>query len=406
MQDIVAIKAMLDYDQFLKYADIFFSLKNMETEQKRMLKTLRSYYDTYKTDKITVDELETYFNSENPSIQNAAMIKKMFEDLRTVHIENDDLIANIMDQIVEKYYCAEISVIGMAMSEDQAPHGIDQIEHLVRKYRSQAEGMEDIESDVCLTEFKTLLAEDKEGGFDWPVATINANLGRVKPGQLGHIFARPNVGKSSMAINLGVKTVVELVKAREEGVVLFLNNEEDIGRMRLRALSCMTRKTYQQISDEYKVCTNLWDKYGGDRIKFIGNMVHIAEIEKHIRNFKPVLTFIDQGPKVRIYDKDLSEVQRLQTLYNQYRELAKIYNTALITLGQADSAAENREYLTLNNLDSSKVGIPGELDWALGIGINDKHPGRRFFNVAKNKGRMGRGVMVFDDTISRYTDVK
>ena len=406
MQDIVAIKAMLDYDQFLKYADIFFSLKNMETEQKRMLKTLRSYYDTYKTDKITVDELETYFNSENPSIQNAAMVKKMFEDLRTVHIENDDLIANIMDQIVEKYYCAEISVIGMAMSEDQAPHGIDQIEHLVRKYRQQAEGMEDIESDVCLTDFETLLNEDKEGGYDWPCASINANLGRVKRGQLGHIFARPNVGKSSMAINLGVKTVVELVKAEEDGIILFLNNEEDIGRMRLRALSCMTQKTYTQISDDYNKCVKTWTDYGGDRIKFIGNMVHIAEIEKHIRNFKPVLTFIDQGPKVRIYDKDLSEVQRLQTLYNQYRELAKIYNTALITLGQADSAAENKEVLTLNNLDSSKVGIPGELDWALGIGSNTKHPGRRFFNVAKNKGRMGQGVMEFDDTICRYTDVK
>ena len=406
MQDIVAIKAMLDYDQFLKYADIFFSLKNMETEQKRMLKTLRSYYDKYKTDKITVDELETYFNSENPSIQNAAMVKKMFEDLRTVHIENEDLIANIMDQIVEKYYCAEISVIGMAMSEDQAPHGIDQIERLVRKYRSQAEGMEDIESDVCLTDFKTLLEEDKKGGFDWPVAIINANLGRVKPGQLGHIFARPNVGKSSMAINLGVKTVVDLVTNEKDGIVLFLNNEEDIGRMRLRALSCMTQKTYDQIDADYDACVALWDKYGGDRIKFIGNMVHISEVEKHIRNFQPVMTFIDQGPKVRIYDKDLSEVQRLQHLYNEYKEMAKMYKTALITLGQADSAAENKEVLTLNNLDSSKVGIPGELDWALGIGSNDKHPGRRFFNVAKNKGRMGKGVMEFDDTICRYTDIK
>ena len=405
MQDIVAIKAMLDYDQFLKYADIFFSLKNLEIEQKRMLKTLRSYYDKYKTDTITVDELEAYFNSENPSIQNAAMIQKMFEDLRTVEIENDDLIANIMDQIVEKYYCAEISVIGMAMSEDRAPHGIDQIEHLVRKYRSQAEGMDDIEADVCLTDFKTLLEEDKKGGFDWPCATINANLGRVKPGQLGHIFARPNVGKSSMAINLGVKTAVGLTRAGKEGNILFLNNEEDIGRMRLRALSCMTQKTYDQIDANYDACVDTWDKYGGDRIKFIGNMVHIAEIEKHIRNFQPVLTIIDQGPKVRIYDKDLSEVQRLQTLYNLYRELAKVYNTALITLGQADSAAENKEILTLSNLDGSKVGIPGELDFCLGIGANDKHPGRRFFNVAKNKGRMGHGVMEFNEEICRYTDV-
>ncbi len=217
MQDIVAIKAMLDYDQFLKYADVFFSLKNLETEHKRMLKTLKSYYDKYKADNITVDELETYFNSENPSIKNAAMINKMFDDLRNVDIGNDDLVAHTMDQIVEKYYCAEISLIGMAVSEDQEPHGIDQIENLVRKYRLQAEGMDDIEADVCLTDFKVLLNEDKKGGYDWPAATINANLGRVKPGQLGHIFARPNVGKSSMAINLGVKTVVELVKAEKDG---------------------------------------------------------------------------------------------------------------------------------------------------------------------------------------------
>ena len=86
MQDIVAIKAMLDYDQFLKYADVFFSLKNLETEQKRMLKTLRSYYDKYKVDSLTIDELETHFNLENPSIKNAAMVRQMFESLRTVKI--------------------------------------------------------------------------------------------------------------------------------------------------------------------------------------------------------------------------------------------------------------------------------------------------------------------------------
>ena len=405
MQHIIAIKAMLDYDQFLKYSGIFLALKNLETEQKRMLQTLKSYYDKYKVDHISVDEFEAHFKSQNPSIQNAALIAKMFNDLRTVKIDNDELVHNVIDQIVEKYYCTEIAIIGMAVSDDQAPHGIDNIEDLVKKYRNQAEGMENIEADVCLTDFKTLLDEDKVGGFDWPAAIINSNLGRVKQGQLGHIFARPNVGKSSMAINLGVKTAVTLTREEKEGDILFLNNEEDIGRMRLRALSCLTGKTYKEIRENYEYCIDLWGKYGGDRIKFIGNMVHISEIEKHIRNFDPVMTFIDQGPKVKIFNRDLQDVQRLQHLYNEYRELAKTYDTALITLGQADSAAENKEILTLNNLDGSKVGIPGELDWALGIGSNKDRPGVRFFNVAKNKGRMGNGIMAFDDTICSYTDV-
>ena len=104
----------------------------------------------------------------------------------------------------------------------------------------------------------------------------------------------------------------------------------------------------------------------------------------------------------------MTDVSRLQKLYNRYRELAKEYNVIFISLGQADSASEGKKLIGLNNLDQSKVGIPGELDWCLGIGkVHDKgQEDVRYLNVAKNKltGIYGSTQVIVDTQKCRYLD--
>jgi len=410
VQEITAIKALLAHDVYLQYGGILTSLKSLPSEHKQVLASITSYYDKFPDSKDTgigIDELQLYFNSQNPSLKNGDMFKKLFDDLRVIDVGNAELRADTMDLFVEQYYCNEIMESAMTVADGQKSHAIADIEDLVSKFKETITGMEDVESEVCQTSFLELLENETQGGFTWPVEALNANLGPVRAGQLGHIFARPNIGKSSLAINMAVWTAYQQHISGEDGVVLFLNNEEDIGRIKLRALSCSTNRVYETLNKDLATAEELWIRKGGDQIKFIGNINHISTVEKHIQAFKPVMTIIDQGPKVSIYDRDIGEVQRLQRLYNQYRSLAKEYQTALITTGQADNEAENRQYLSLNNLDGSKVGVPGELDWAVGIGRreDDAHP-LRYFNVAKNKGRMGRGQLNFDELRCRYEDLK
>jgi hypothetical protein len=114
----------------------------------------------------------------------------------------------------------------------------------------------------------------------------------------------------------------------------------------------------------------------------------------------PRVVVIDQGPKLNVPNRRLEGVARLQYLYNRYRDLAGEYDCSIITLGQADNAAENKKYLNLNNMDSSKVAIPGELDFCLGIGrVNDPgYENVRYLNVCKNKltGLYGSEQVTFE----------
>jgi replicative DNA helicase len=153
---------------------------------------------------------------------------------------------------------------------------------------------------------------------------------------------------------------------------------------------------------------DLFAKKGGGKIHLIGSVSHITDVEKYIAKFNPVVAFIDQGPKVVYPGKDLDSVERKQKLYNRLRELAKKYNVAIVTLGQADAESDNRKFLGLNNLDGSKVGIPGELDWCMGIGkLDDEaYAGTRFLSICKNKlrGATGHGTVLLDVPRCRFMD--
>lgn len=409
MQETTVIRALLVKDIYMKYSRIMFALKDLEREYKLILKTIRKYYYEFdNAEGMSVDELRSYFYAENPSVQNADAIKKIFSDLKLADLGNEALIIKILNQVVEKYYCSEIMEVAMGVAQEQSPHGISKIEGLIERYTRMVDGLENIESEVCSMSFDEIINKETNGNYYWPIKLLRDSMGPIHRGQLGHIFARPNVGKSSLAIHLAIKTANTIRVIGEDRPILYLNNEEIIERIKLRALSCTGQMSFEQLKEEgnRQFALEEWERIGCNKIKFIGDIGHIAAVEKHIRNFEPGMTIIDQGPKMRIYDRDMSEVARLQYLYNMYRQMAKKYDTAIITTGQASNTADNKDYVTLNMLDSSKVGIPGELDWAIGIGQkNDDSRFVRYINVAKNKGRMGRGSCTFIEDICRYFDL-
>jgi hypothetical protein len=72
-------------------------------------------------------------------------------------------------------------------------------------------------------------------------------------------------------------------------------------------------------------------------------------------------------------------------LYQWARELAKTY-APVIAVSQAGGTAENKLWLTMDDVDSSKTAKQGEADWILGIGKEqDNTSHMRFLNISKNK---------------------
>lgn len=405
MTDIAALKGMLDYDKFIRYSGVLFGLKNREREHVQILNSIRDYYKAYPENKfISVDELEQFFFHHNPMV-NKESYKLVFDTLRTLKLDNQELLDDILNRLIEVHTCSQIAQVALNVAEGKKVEGIEQIEHLLSEYKNSLGAMTDPFEAVCRDDAHELFKDEDDEGIKWSLGFLNATLGPLRSRTLGHIFARPDTGKTSLALNQLAKMAYDFKDTSKK--LLFLNNEEDIRIVRGRLYCCLLGWTEAQIKADKDQANELFAKKGGDNLLLIGGVNHIRLVEQHVHTIKPDIVVIDQGPKVNFPGKELTEVDRKQRLYNRYREMAKEYDCIFISLGQADSASEGRKYLTLNNLDGSKVGIPGELDWCLAIGrIHD--PGYedvRYFNICKNKltGRYRQTEVLFDRKICRYT---
>lgn len=406
MQEIAALRAMLDYMLFVRYSHVLFSLDNFQKEHKTILNTIKLYYERYKDKKqISVNELESFFFHNNPAIDEESY-KRLFDQIRNFKTDNPDLIQDILNQVVERHVCAKVATVATDVAQGLKKEGVDEIEGLIQEYRDTVGNLLDPYEVVCRTPLEELLRIHNEEGLKWSLKFLRNTLGMVKPRTLGHIFARPDSGKTSLALHQIAYFAYQLKKLDKE--MLFMNNEEDINIVRTRLYTVMVDNDISWIDAHPEEAQRKFDERGGNNILLVGGVTHIYEVEKFLNTFRPYAAVIDQGPKVWYPGRDLNNVDRLQRLYNKYRELAKKYDCIFISLGQADNASEGKKFLGLNNLDSSKVGIPGELDWALGIGrVHD--PGYeevRYLNIAKNKltGRYGQTEVHFNAQKCRYED--
>jgi replicative DNA helicase len=106
----------------------------------------------------------------------------------------------------------------------------------------------------------------------------------------------------------------------------------------------------------------------------------------------------------------------LTAAYQWAREQAKTY-CPVIGVCQAGATAENKKYLSMDDIAESKTGKAGEADWILGIGkVHDDHnPNKRYLSILKNKLtgdedtieelRHGKVEVEICPTIARYGDL-
>jgi len=300
---------------------------------------------------------------------------------------------------------ARISGISLEVLNNQKSTGMEDVHNLMLEYKQLVAATKDAENDVCDASVAELFSPEPDG-LKWRLQFLNEKLGPLRKRTLGHIYARPDGGKTSLAIS----EATFLAHQMADRPILYLNNEEDIRRLKRWAICSMLNMPEQWVIDNLDEAEMLWQDHGGNNIKFIGSVDSLDQVQKYIETFNPRVVIIDQGPNVILpqVSKKMSEVGILKELYFNYRNFAKKYDTSLITLGQASEKAENRQILYLSHISDSKTHIPGHLDWALGVGFVDdpKFWGYRWLNIAKNKlgGRGQQKQVIFDSTKSRFSD--
>lgn len=403
---VVCLKGMLESDLFAMYSPSLFQLSTLEPEYKRILGVMQKYYKEYETTGISLDELRTAFRLEYPAIKDHEIYDAIFDQIERLHIDNTELLHTALKRVEERHYIDLILAEGANYANGASKEGMERVAALVDKWREADADIGVEDPDECTATVHEILSEIAKDGLRWPLKGLHELTGPVYPGTLGHIFARPETGKTALCVHLLNFFAVQLHQQGIEEPVLYLTNEEDPARTKIRGYSSilnMPVKSFGDLTPEDLL--SKVTKKGGHLVKYVGGANTLADVQKKIVHHKPRVVIVDQGPKVSV-NGDYPQHQARQMVYQTFRQWATKYHLIFISIGQADSAAENKKFLTYQHIDGSKVGIPGECDYIIGIGKSEKDSDltRRYFTVSKNKlgGELGRFTTRLDVFRNRY----
>lgn len=220
---------------------------------------------------------------------------------------------------------------------------------------------------------------DAKGRIEVRPLALNKSLGGgVLPGHNITMFARPEIGKSAMAITMGVGF------ARKGHKVLYFCNEDPAADLMVRAITVFTKQRREGI--EYGQLMDAL-KQGLGNLRFVDIAPgSLAEIEGHVRKHRPAVIIVDQIRNVHA-GKTENMTQRLDTVAQGIRALGKRYGMVTVSVTQAGDSGRGKSILDDGDIDNSNTGIPAAADVLIGIGASEAQlaNGSRTLSLCKNK---------------------
>lgn len=220
------------------------------------------------------------------------------------------------------------------------------------------------------------------------LAMLSAGLPDWTRGMLpGHhtvLFARPEVGKTLYCCDL-VRGFL-----RQGAKTLYLCNEESGILTRSRIASSVVGKSTTAISRNLDKAEALLGKRGFNDLYVIDMAPGTAhEVEGIVQDIKPRVIVLDQIRNMQD-GRDDDIVRRLDRLGRKVRGILKRHSICGVSVTQANPPERGKQpkaYHTIDEIDSSKVGLPGHGDLIIGLGATSAmlDNNTRGISIVKNK---------------------
>lgn len=384
----------------------------LSQEAKQILKDIAEYFDSFKDVEIVEwDKFESWFcylKHSSYKQEKLDVFKEIFKNLD--EFNTTDVTEEIVRSFIERDFSTKVGDLALKISEGEVTDCLQDARVFIDDYEQTAQIIHDegfIEDDIID------LCRTTAGGLDWRLDSLNKALGPLRLGNLVVFAKLPESGGTAMAVSECTHFLTQLA---DDECILYLSNEERGQAIRKRVVSSVINRGWKDWVVKNPVAAkDEFLRLGGERIKI--KSVHgqnMNQIKKLVKDTKPVLIVIDQLWKVAEHKKNQGEVAKITSLFEQARLLASEH-APVIAIHQADGSAYSSKYAEMNQMYMSRIGVQGECDAIITLGIDPENKASmtRYMNVCKNKLEGGpdsdeslrhsKWEITLQPTVSRFT---
>jgi len=378
-----------------------------DSDLKPLYRTIVNAHEKYDQD-LTVKELETIFESENPSMPDTklANVKILLRELASKPEINPEIAEDVLHKVYQQKIGNDIANIGIQIEEGSMTD-LSILKRLIDKVNDDFTVIDD--AVECTTDIDELLADTSdENRWTFNIRSLHNRVPGVSGGELCILFARPETGKTASHVSFcyGPGGFAE-----QGANVHTLVNEEPSKRTMVRAVSAWTGMSKEEVAEDADFAKSEWKAIREHVTMRDAHGMSIESIDAYCEINKPDVLVVDQLDKVQVQGTFSRTDEKLREIYTQAREIAKRHNLAFIAVSQASAEAEGKTRLNPTEMEGSKTGKFAEADLIIGIGrheygVDEEPDYTRHLTVGKNKitGWHGTVVCLIEPRISRYVD--
>lgn len=414
MEELI-LYGLLIYHNYVEFGYLLDDsvFRSVSPKHYEILKTLRYLFlNQQESRDLSINEVEitfyTYHNALPTKEQSA--YKSIFNKIRTIQQIEPEALKGLLQalQITNSIKEAMLIANEVVNGRKQPSDFFDFVESIL-----PVNGNDKVlASDFINMSLESSIDKFNHLGLRWKLYTLRVMFGQLRQGDFGFIFARPDVGKTTL-----ITDQCSYMAMQGEGMLIHFNNEEAGDKIKNRYHQSVLGITTKELMEDYIINEKKFEYKVKGRIQIVDEShMHRKHVEAICQRHKPKLIVIDSIDKIWGFGEvGLRDDLHYKAIYQWARELAKEYGPVI---GSCHASAEgaNSKWLAMEDVAYAKTAKQGEADWILGIGHSTKLEDKnvRYLSACKNKQmgdsetiekyRHGKLPVLINTEIGRYSD--
>lgn len=370
-------------------------------------KTIAQAQDKYDQD-VNTNDILAIWATNNPvaTVSEKEDFADTLAEVREQTPLTQEIARDVIGDLWRKETGRDVTNLGIQMAEGHSD-AMAKLKSLIE--RTSEDYLPDDFGEPTTDDLYELLAQTSdESRWKFNINQLSRNVYGLGPSEFMIIFARPETGKSALAVSL---CAAPDGFCQQGAKVLYIGNEEATRRTKLRAIQSFTGMTTTDIQANPDLASSRYLAIRDRLIMKDAQEWDMTMLDGYVARIKPDILVIDQLDKVNISGQFGGTHEKLREIYRQARELAKRHECGIIAVSQASAEAEGRVRLDFSMMENSRTGKAAEADLICGVGKSsgeddDGPDPTRFLQISKNKlsGWHGQIICNLQAEITRYVD--